>query len=78
LTETDGTRRVLSAEAPQTPEQGVDPTVRFVTWHTTVTVLVTLGAVITLALLGFSEAAAAAAVLGTAGGVVRVSLSTRR
>ncbi|MFI0504239.1 hypothetical protein ACH3WN_15540 [Streptomyces albogriseolus] len=50
---------------------------RFITWHATVTILATLSVVVLLALLGFPEAAAVAAV-GTAGGAVQVALHPRR
>ena len=77
MTETDGTRRVPPSEAPQPREQGVDPTVRFVTWHTTVTVFVTLGVVLFLALHDAPAAAAVAGVLG-AGGTLQVHFHPRR
>lgn len=78
MTEPDGTPRGTSPEDPETQKRGVDPTVRFITLHTTVTVLTTLGVVVLLALLGFPEAAAAVAAVGTAGGAVQVALHPRR
>ncbi len=70
MTETDGTRRVPPSEAAQPQVQGVDPTVRYVTRHTTGVLLVTLALVTLLAVLGYTEAAIAAAAVGAAGGVV--------
>lgn len=78
MTEPDGTPRGKATEDSETQKRGVDPTVRFITLHTTVTVLATLGVVVLLALLGFPEAAAAVAAVGTAGGAVQVALHPRR
>lgn len=78
MTESDGTPRGTGPEAPETRKRGVDPTVRFITWHTTVTVLATLSVVVLLTLLGFPEAAAAVAAVGTASGAVQVALHPRR
>ncbi|MFC8408594.1 hypothetical protein ACFUG9_34275 [Streptomyces griseoincarnatus] len=50
--------------------QGVDPTVRYVTRHTTAGLLVTLAVVALLAVLGYNGAAIAAAGVGIGGGLV--------
>ncbi|MFJ9662877.1 hypothetical protein ACIRPR_33620 [Streptomyces griseoflavus] len=81
MTEPDGTPQGAPADVPLIWNKGVDPTVRLVTWHTTVTTFATLGTVVLLALIGFHDAAAVAALLsavGVAGNLVQVNLYTRR
>lgn len=78
MTDPDGTRRGTPPDAPEPREKGVDPTVRFVTWHATVTALATLGVVFVLALVDKPAAAVLAGALGGGASLLQVHFHPQR